>query len=88
MEKHGTVLLALFVQFMNAGNDIDGETLLLLVNDIDEFSTVVTKTAARLKIKKCVTQVTDLTPSREENSRSPGAQNDKIAVIINIYILL
>ena len=35
-------------------NDIDGEALLLLVEDLDEFSHIITKAVSRLKIKKFV----------------------------------
>ena len=35
-------------------NEIDGEALLLLVNDHDEFCSIITKAVSRLKIKKFV----------------------------------
>ena len=38
--------------FIFTEHNIDGETLLLLVDDLDEFSHTITKTVARLKIKK------------------------------------
>ena len=38
----------------HSANEIDGETLLLLVNDHQEFAGIITKTLSRLKIKKIV----------------------------------
>lgn len=35
-------------------NDIDGETLLLLVGDLSEFSQMITKPVARLRMKSFV----------------------------------
>ena len=35
-------------------NDIDGETLLLLVQDVGEFSSIIPKAVSRLKIKSAL----------------------------------
>ena len=40
-------------------NEIDGDSLLLLVNDLKEFSQIVTKAVARLRIKKFVSEAQD-----------------------------
>ena len=38
-------------------NDIDGQLLLLMINDISEFSAVIPKSGHRLKLKKFVSQL-------------------------------
>ena len=35
-------------------NEIDGETLLMLIDDLEEFSLLVPKAVSRLKLKKIV----------------------------------
>ena len=40
-------------------NEIDGKTLLLLVNDVQEFNAIVPKVVSRLKIKKLVRDYSD-----------------------------
>jgi hypothetical protein len=68
-------------------NGIDGECLSLLVDDVQEFSFVVTKATGRLKIKKFLremqtsnvsrttpqtaTQITAHTPTRSDSMHSP-----------------
>ena len=46
----------MFVFMAFTENVIDGSTLVDLTNDIDEFKTVLPKSAHRLKVKKIVNQ--------------------------------
>lgn len=52
---------------MSIVNEIDGEMLLLLIEDLEEFCKVIPKAASRLKIKKLVKEwiaTSDFEPSK------------------------
>ena len=50
------------------GGDIDGQTLVLLVEDYTEFSGLVPKPGPRLKIKKYLQQFTPSVPVAAQSS--------------------
>ena len=54
-ESYDTHFFVNFFQY-HVENDIDGETLLMLIDDFDEFRTLVDAPIARLKMKKFVKQ--------------------------------
>ena len=65
-------LLAIIVEtvqetlFVSLVNEIDGKTLMLLVNDVEEFGALIPKVVSRLKIKKLVREFS----TREDVSHS------------------
>ena len=48
------MLTSIVVFWFIPANDIDGETLLLLVQDVGEFSNIIPKAVLRLKIKSAL----------------------------------
>lgn len=46
----------LFLILPNKANDIDGEAIIMLLDDVAEFSYVIPKSGSRLKIKKTFKQ--------------------------------
>lgn len=44
-------------------NEIDGESLLMLIEDIDEFTMIIPKAVSRLRIKKFVKEFSSISVS-------------------------